>query len=203
MVKADPMPEAKSEVKMMPKEIAHNNTLQAPEMVKPLKPSDIVPSPYGDISVAKPKKVEAPAKLPSAVASEMPAVEHKTMKPSEPVANTKPAAPTEKVPTPVAKRALQVFGDATPASVREETAAGLTAMDMASCPDLATALVAVAGGSDQESTRKAAIKALVRTECATPEVMTALEKLTDDPSAGIRVEAAIGMARLKLKAGKN
>ncbi|MFL5329239.1 MAG: hypothetical protein ACJ8C4_10020 [Gemmataceae bacterium] len=203
MVKAEPMPEAKSEVKMMPKEIAHNNTLQAPEMVKPLKPSDIVVSPYGDISVAKPKKVEAPAKLPTAMASETPPLEHKTMKPNEPAANAKPATTTEKTPTPVAKRALQVFGDATPASVREETAAGLTAADMASCPDLATALVAVASGSDQESTRKAAIKALVRTDCATPEVMQALEKLTDDPSAGIRVEAAIGMARLKLKAGKN
>src|SRR5205823_5745786 len=101
------------------------------------------------------------------------------------------------------KQALQVFGEANSATVREQAADSLTAMDVASCPDLASALLAVAGGKDADSTRKSAIKALVRTECTTPEVISGLEKLTDDPSAGIRVEAAIGMARLKLKAAKN
>jgi len=182
------------------------SAIPAPVPIRALQPADLFPALSVEAALAKGNaKAEEPAPLPALMA-EPTVSEHKTMKPAqEPKEEAKPAAPEPAKPTPtaVARKVLQVLTEPTTSVQREQAADSLTSMDVASCPGLPTALIKVATGSDADSARKSAIKALVRTECTTPDVIQALERLTEDTSASIRVEAAIGLARLRLKAGKN
>jgi hypothetical protein len=184
------------------------SALPLPEPVRILTPAEAASSgSYGQTTVIKPRSM-------AQIQPVMPAKEatdHLSLKPSAeaPKVGIKVPPLESKMeflavaPTAMASRALKVLVESHPAAVREQVAEGLTSADLASCPELAPALIDVARGTDAETTRKAAIRALVRTGTCTPAVIGALDKMTDDPSPSVRVEAAIGMARLKVKAGKN
>jgi HEAT repeats len=120
-------------------------------------------------------------------------------KPAEPVV-TKPAEPVAPTPTPtpLAQRVLTVMTEPNPAAVREQLAASLTKADFDSCPDITPVMVELARGTSPDSTRRAAIQTLVRNQVNSSAVIAALEKLADDAPPTVRVEAAIGLARLKV-----
>jgi hypothetical protein len=185
-----------------------------PKAVKVITPTDV--GPYGEHRVSRPKTpaelagrtrspdadkslAPMPFPLPAAVASEpaKPAAVRESLKPVEPVVEVAKPEPVA-IASPLAQRALTVLRDAHPAAVREQIAESLSASDLHGCPELAAALLNQARGTDPESARKAAIKALVRCQANAPEVLAGLEKLTEDVSPAVRVEAAIGLARLKV-----
>jgi hypothetical protein len=145
------------------------------------------------------KPVETPkpivAKPPEPVVAKP--AEPAAVKPAEP-AVAKPAEPAVPTPTPLAQRVLTVMTEPNPASVRDQLAASLTKADFDSCPDITPVLVELARSSEADSTRKAAIQALVRNQVNSPAVLSTLEKLADDAPPTVRVEAAIGLARLKV-----
>jgi hypothetical protein len=219
-VKSEPLPvltKPETVTKSAPALPRWSEIQPAPRPATTAQPVSGVPTgPYGERMIlrpktpaelaGRPKAVEAPAPAPTPLPSTLtqnvakPA-ERQSLKPVEPKFEpvvVPPAPAFRSVPTPLAQRALTVFRDPHPAPVREHIAGSLGPADLKSCPDLAPALLGVAKGTEADSTRKAAIKALVKCQAGTPDVISALEKLTDDPSPAVRVEAAIGMAHLKV-----
>jgi hypothetical protein len=59
-------------------------------------------------------------------------------------------------------------------------------------------LLATAKGSGPVEVRKASIQELVKLKANTPEVLAAMDRLSDDPVPQIRAEAVIAGARLKM-----
>ncbi|MBX7103633.1 MAG: HEAT repeat domain-containing protein [Gemmataceae bacterium] len=145
-------------------------TAKAPELPKP-------------VIAAKPVE---PAKIPDLPAT--PAAAPKVVEAAKPVETA----------SPLALRALTVMTDPHPTAVREQIAGSLTAADLKGCPELLPVLVEAARSGSDEATRKYAIRAMVRCQANSAPVMSLLEKLTDDPNSNIRVEAAIGLARLRV-----
>lgn len=174
------------------------SVVPVPVPVRELTPSEVL-SPFGQTTVVKPKQTKlqkAPESVvvaPSVVAKP---VERQSMKPTVPANHLVAAKST---PSATAAYAIGVFTESHPPAVRESVAQKLSAADLKSSPELQAALLNVAGSDDPDATRKAAIQALVRNQIDTPNVMTALDKLADDPSPAVRIEAAIGMARLRVK----
>lgn len=191
IVKTMPKLESAPTAKLPKSESQFGSVLAGPQPVKSLTPSEVA-GPYGAMTVGKTKVTKdevAPAKLPT---------DRLTLKPIDAVKPPVIQSP-KMAPTVTATYALGVLTENHPGAAREAAADKLTMLDIQSCPDLGKALLGIAAGNDSETTRKSAIKALVRNQVDTPEVLTSLEKLTDDATPAIRVEAAIGMARLKVK----
>jgi hypothetical protein len=59
-------------------------------------------------------------------------------------------------------------------------------------------LLATARGNGPVEVRKTSIQELVKLKANTPEVLAAMDSLSDDPVPSVRAEAVIAGARLKL-----
>lgn len=182
-----------------------------PPVVKNLTP---LPAPaIREVAPARPKTIaelaaqprggnkSEPNQLPELVTGkDQSLIEHESLKPIETAkpAKTKPAEPVGPTPTPLALRALTVLTEPGAPAVREQIAASLSKADFDSCPDIVPVMVELARANEPENTRKAAIQALVRNQVKSPAVISALEKLADEAPPSVRVEAAIGLARLRV-----
>lgn len=169
--------------------------------VLPKTTAELAGQPRGTSIVVSPAKISVPNALPAAVtAKETNKLnERESMKPVEtPTPVVKPTEPVVPKATPLAQRAMTLLIDQHPAAVREQITGSLTKADFESCPDITPVLVEMARSNDVDTTRRAAIQALVRNQINEPAVVSALEKLADDSPPTVRVEAAIGLARLKV-----
>jgi len=157
----------------------------------------VIPEAPKKMIVAEPPKANVviePAKKPVVQDTPKPII----VPPANKVESMKPVESAKPGVTPLAQRAIAVLTEPHPAAVRESIADTLAANDVSTSPELVNALVKQAGSTDAESARKAAIRALVRCQVNRPDVLTSLDKLTEDPSPAIRMEAAIATARLRL-----
>jgi hypothetical protein len=149
---------------------------------------------------AAPKPVPPPAPTPVAPAKKQDvAMTAPTLAPVAPPKQTV-AAPgrTEMMPTPEAVQAIGVLVGNSTSQQRRQVADGVMRTDMFSAPDLSKHLMVVAQSAKETAdTRVACIRALVRGHANTPDVLKALEGLSDDEVPAVRVEAIIGLGRLK------
>ncbi len=169
--------------------------------VRPKTTAELAGQPRGATVVVAPGKTSVPNALPAAVtAKETNKLnERESMKPIEtPTPVAKPIEQAVPKATPLAQRAMTLLIDQHPAAVREQITGSLTKADFESCPDITPVLVEMARTGDVDTTRRSAIQALVRNQINEPAVVSALEKLADDAPPTVRVEAAIGLARLKV-----
>ncbi len=138
------------------------------------------PSPYNAVMTPAPAKPApvvkaAPAPLPT------PAV-----MPATPM-------PTRPMPAPAA---LVVPAASVGAAVPVPTSAAVPAMPANG--ELVEHLLKTAKGDGPIEVRKASIQELAKMKANTPEVMVALDGLSDDPAPGVRAEAIIAAARLRM-----
>lgn len=169
--------------------------------VRPKTPAELAGQTRVGNSALTPVKPTAPNPLPMEVTAKEAnkLTERESMKPIEiPTPVAKPVEKSMPKPTPLAQRALTIMIDQHPAAVREQITGSLTKADFDSCPDITPVLVEVARSTEADTTRRAAIQALVRNQINDAGVIAALEKLADDAPPSVRVEAAIGLARLKV-----
>jgi hypothetical protein len=215
-------PKTPAELASQPRTINADNFTPAPTPTviasEPTKPIVVMEPSKSMIAVETPKPVVVPEAPKKVIVPEPPKLEVAVEPIKKPVAQETPkpiiVPPTNKVEsmkpveaakptvTPLAQRAITVLTEPHPAAVRESIADTLAASDVNSSPELVTALVKQAGSTDAESARKAAIRALVRCQVNRPDVLSALDKLTEDPSPAIRMEAAIATARLRVLENK-
>jgi hypothetical protein len=154
----------------------------APKLVAPSTPTTAAPATKVDVAMTAP--TPAPVALPVAP-------------PKQTVVVSAPAR-AEMMPTPEAMQAIGVLAGNSTSQQRRQAAEGVMRTDLFSAPDLSKHLVVVAKSAKETSeTRVACIRALVRGHANTPEVLKALEGLSDDEVPAVRVEAIIGLGRLK------
>jgi hypothetical protein len=171
------------------------------EPTKPIAATPALPAPTPP-AMERPQVAAAPT-LPTPVPPSdvaMPALS-KPVEPGRTVVSAKPVEPIPAPaasPTPLAARAITVMTEPHPAVVREQIATSLTPADLQSAPELLPVLVEAARSGSDEATRKSAIRALTRCQANSAPVISLLESLTNDPTPAVRVEAAIGLARLRV-----
>jgi hypothetical protein len=119
--------------------------------------------------------------------------------PQQPVVPvTKTEAAPVRTPTPAAQHALAAMTGTATAQERQQAADKVMRADLVTAPELVKHLMAAAQSDKEEpETRVACIRTLVRCQVRTPAVMTWLDGLSNDEVGPVRVEAIIGMARLR------
>jgi len=143
----------------------------------------------------------SPSPIRTAVATK-PAVATSAHAPA--VITVKPALTATAPPTPIAPKSATpamklVPMLANPSEPRkvEMMLEELSAQEIAATPALTAALLKTAEEGTDQGLRAACIRTLVRAKMATPAVLAGLQKLVDDRSIEVRVEAAVGLNDLK------
>jgi hypothetical protein len=140
-------------------------------------------TPATPITVSKPTPTSSPYNSTSAVPARPPMPAPAVKAPTAPMSMPAlPAAPMSTRPMPAPPAPV------VPASM-PKSAPG---------DEMIAHLLAKAKGAGPVEVRKASIQELVKLKANTPEVMAALDTLGDDPVPGVRAEAVIASARLKL-----
>src|SRR5262249_7331090 len=106
-----------------------------------------------------------------------------------PVSKTE-AAPVRRqgTPSPEAQQAIAVLSGNTTSQERQQAADGLKRADMYNAPELVRHLITTAQSEKEDAdTRVACIRALVRNQVHSPAVMAALEGMSHDEAAPVRV----------------
>jgi hypothetical protein len=190
---------------------AKNSTARAPE------PATNAPSPYfatkgtGSSVTPQPTDPVAPgvsSYFPTAATPAKPMATSTTMMAS-PYNSATPMAPAKPVPAPLAKTApgslpTPAAMPTVPMSPRPMPAppAPVVPASMPAAVSISDEtvghLLATARGNAPVEVRKTSIQELVKLKANTPEVMAALDSLSDDPVPSVRAEAVIAGARLKM-----
>jgi hypothetical protein len=154
-------------------------------------------SPYNSwpAAPAKPAPVvkAVPAQLPAPAA--LPAMPLSTKPMPAPAAPVVPAATVPAVVPIVPAATVPVAVPVTPIAPAA-TAAVVKAMPASG--EIVNHLLTTAKGDGPIEVRKASIQELAKMKANTPEVMVALDGLSDDPTPTIRAEAIIAAARLRM-----
>jgi hypothetical protein len=174
------------------------------------------PSPYY-ATAATPTTVNRPTEpVASVVSSYHPTAAMTASPPAVVKANPTPCNGTVTAPakpTPVAKAApaqlpTPAAMPATPLSTKPTPAPAATVVPAATVPaavptmpsnsEVVDHLLMTAKGNGPFEDRKASIRELAKMKANTPEVMVALDGLSDDPTPAVRAEAIIAAARLRM-----
>ncbi len=171
---------------------------QAPPTARPTQRPFALPDPPA---------VQRPAPLPNPTLAQAPPVaQPATQEPMRlPVVASAPTPP-QAAPLPAksaqvhSNRAMQVMTLLqSPADPRrlEAQIDLLTGAEVAESQSLITALMKATDEIATTTVRAACVRAVVRSKAATPEVMAGLERLVNDRSTVVRVEAAAGLEELR------